>query len=84
VNVCKLRVAGAVGADAVAQVRWELFVFPEVRDVLPALERDETVVVLWEGASADPERWCRTLAEAGYEASPAGPASQRGDTLPAA
>jgi hypothetical protein len=83
VNVCKLRVAGAVDADAVARVRWELFVFPEVREVLPALER-ETVAVLWEGASADPERWCRTLAQAAYEASPAGPASPRGDTLPAA
>ena len=82
-NVCKLRVSGAVDAAAIAQIRWELFVFAEIRDVLPTLER-ETVAVLWEGASADPERWCRTLADVGYEASPAQPAPPREDTLPAA
>lgn len=68
-NVCKLRVTGAVDARAVSQVRWELFVFPEIRDVLPTLEL-ETVAVLWEGATADPQGWCRALAQAGYEAKP--------------
>ena len=82
-NVCKLRVAGAVDTAAVAQVRWELFVFPEIRDVLPGME-PETVAVLWEGASADLERWCGTLARAGYEASPVEPASPRADTPSAA
>jgi hypothetical protein len=83
VNVCKLRVSAAVDAAAVAQIRWELFVFPEIRDVLPTLE-PETVAVLWEGASAAPERWCRTLVQVGYDASPAQPASPRENTLPAA
>ncbi|HZO96611.1 MAG TPA: hypothetical protein VFB42_04485 [Gaiellaceae bacterium] len=83
-NVSKLRVRGAAGAAACARIRWELFVFAEIRDVLPALEPD-TVAVLWEGARADPERWCRALAEAGYDASPAGTtAPPRRDTLPAA
>jgi hypothetical protein len=71
VNVCKLRVSGAVDAAAVARIRWELFVFPEIR-VLPALE-DETVAVLWQGAHADPARWLRALAEAGYAAGTARP-----------
>jgi hypothetical protein len=82
-NVCKLRVSGAVDARAVAQVRWELFVFPEIRDVLPTLE-PETVAVLWEGATADPQRWCRALAEAGYEADPIEPLPALEDRPPAA
>jgi hypothetical protein len=82
-NVCKLRVTGAVDARAVAQVRWELFVFPEIRDVLPTLE-PETVAVLWEGSTADPERWCRALARAGYEADPVEPPSALEDRQPAA
>jgi hypothetical protein len=78
-NVSRLRVRGAVDASAVARIRWELFVFPEIRDVLPTLERD-TVAVLWEGASADPVRWCRTLQRVGYAASPAH-GVEPGDTL---
>lgn len=82
-NVCKLRVTGAVDARAVAQVRWELFVSPEIRDVLPTLE-PETVAVLWEGATADPRRWCRALTRAGYEAKPGEPASTLEDRPTAA
>jgi hypothetical protein len=82
-NVCKLRVSGATDARAIAQVRWELFVFPEIRDVLPTLEL-ETVAVLWEGTIADPQRWCRTLARIGYEAKPLEPAPALDDPQPAA
>ncbi len=47
-------------------VRWELFLFRDVRDVLPG-SRDGTVVVIHTGA-ARPEAWLRELHEAGLVA----------------
>jgi hypothetical protein len=44
-------------------VRWELFVFSDVRDVLPTPRRD-TVVVAHRG-SARTNEWMAALAEAG-------------------
>lgn len=82
-NVCKLRVSGAVEARAVSQIRSEWFLFPEIRDVMPTLER-ETVAVLWEGEGADPPRWCRALAQAGYEAEPVERVPALEDRQPAA
>jgi 3-dehydroquinate dehydratase len=66
----ELRVDGLRDQARVAAVRWELFVFTEVRDVVATL-RAETVAVLYEGGRPDPDAWCATLRDAGYEAVPA-------------
>jgi hypothetical protein len=55
-------------------IRWELFVFREVRDVLPG-PRGGTVVVIHTGA-ARCEAWLAELHEAGLLADRAGPAAQ--------
>jgi hypothetical protein len=44
-------------------VRWELFVFSDVRDVLPTPRRD-TVVVVHRGPG-QPARWLAALEDAG-------------------
>jgi hypothetical protein len=53
-------------------VRWELFIFSDVRDVSPGARRD-TVLVEHRGA-ARVEEWLAVLAEAGMLAGP--PVSQ--------
>jgi hypothetical protein len=82
-NICKLHAHGVSDARAVAALRWELFVFPEVHDVFPTLEHD-TVAVLWEGTTADPQHWCRALAQAGYEVKPVQPTPDPEERQPAA
>lgn len=53
-------------------IRWELFVFSDVRDVLPTSRRD-TVVVAHRGP-ARPDEWMAALHDAGMlEARPAPP-----------
>jgi hypothetical protein len=70
VNVYELRVRGIEDERRLAALRWDLFVFPEVRDVVQT-PRAETVAVLYEGGHPDPEAWSAALKEAGYDA-PAG------------
>lgn len=65
-NVYELRVPGASEPGRLEAVRWELFVFPEVRDVVVAVRAD-VVAVLHEGDPA-PAAWVRTLRAAGYVA----------------
>ena len=45
-------------------IRWELFLHPEVRDVLLTSRRD-TLCVVYRGAM-DPTRWAATLSRAGF------------------
>jgi len=44
-------------------VRWELFVFSDVRDVLPTIKPDAVVVV--HRGPAQPAQWLAALREAG-------------------
>ena len=52
-------------------VRWELFVFSDVRDVLPT-SKPETVVVVHRGP-AQPAQWLAALQEAGMLEMPLAP-----------
>jgi hypothetical protein len=69
---------GLDDAASFASARWELFVFPEGRDLLPWSGRDR-FVVLFEGERPDPSAWCRVLSAAGYPAQPIEPRSGTGD-----
>jgi hypothetical protein len=51
-----------------AAARWELFAFPEVRDLARGHGRHR-FVVLYEGDQADPDAWCRRLTGAGLRQS---------------
>jgi hypothetical protein len=70
VNLTELTHPALVGHDP-RGVRWELFVFSDVRDVLPTPRRD-TVVVAHRGA-ARPKDWMAALAEAGMLDEPQAP-----------
>jgi hypothetical protein len=59
----ELYVAG--GARHWTAVRWELFVFPDVRDVAPTADPDRVRVVF--RGEPQPERWRAALREAGFE-----------------
>ena len=67
----ELRIRGLDHLSSFAAARWELFAFPEVRDLARRRGRDRFVVI-YEGGPADPGAWCRLLAEAGYLAEPLG------------
>lgn len=69
-TTCEIAVHGLVDERLVAAVRWELFVFGEVRDVLAAV-RPGRVTVVYEGEVPGVAAWCRVLAEAGFRAEPA-------------
>lgn len=69
-EVYELRIARLRGQAMVAAVRWQLFLFPEVRDVVPSV-RPETVAVLYEGGHPEPDAWCGALRQAGYQVKPA-------------
>ena len=70
-GVYELRIRGLRNQATVVAVRWELFVFWDVQDVI-ATRRPETVAVLYEGDRPDPDAWCATLRDAGFDAEPAG------------
>ena len=58
------------------RVRWELFIFSEVRDVLATSDRDRVLVV--HRGAAQPDLWLQALSEAGLETSNVGaPANPR-------
>lgn len=59
----ELRVAG--GSDDWCWVRWELFIFRNIRDVLPTHERDCVLIV--HRGRAQPERWLQALGDAGFD-----------------
>ena len=77
-NAYELRIRGLADTIALAEARWELFLFPEVRDLAPA-EAGDLFVVLYEGERPDPTAWCRVLSAAGYPAQPMEPLSSTGD-----
>jgi hypothetical protein len=70
VNLTELTHPGLAGHDP-RVVRWELFVFSDVRDVVPTPRRD-TVVVAHRGP-ARPNDWMAALAEAGMLDEPQAP-----------
>ncbi|HUE27773.1 MAG TPA: hypothetical protein VMP89_13440 [Solirubrobacteraceae bacterium] len=55
-------------------IRWELFLYPGVRDVL-VTPREDTLRVLFRGP-IDPTRWTATLTDAGFPAPVFGSAAQ--------
>ena len=61
-SLSELRIPG--GSEHWRWLRWELFIFPDVRDVLATSSRDR-VLVLHRGA-AQPERWLQALDDAGF------------------
>jgi hypothetical protein len=76
-NAYELRIRGLEHLISFTAARWELFAFPEVRDLAPSQHCDR-FVVLYEGDSADPDAWCRLLTAAGYSAEPLGPVDNTG------
>jgi len=74
----EVRIRGLRDASSLAAARWELFVFPEVRDLLPWSGSDR-FIVLYEGERLDPTAWCRLLSATGYPAQPIGALSGTGD-----
>ena len=67
----ELRISGLDQLVSFGVARWELFVFPEVRDLVRGQGRHR-FIVLYEGDQPDPEAWCRVLTDAGYPAEPLG------------
>jgi hypothetical protein len=63
VNVYELQLDGVVNEQQLHAARWELFVCPEVRDVV--LLANGHTAVLYDGAP-DAKRWLGLLAKAGY------------------
>jgi hypothetical protein len=59
----EIQVAG--GREAVNAIRWELFVFDDVRDVL-AKDGPDTLTIVYRG-NAQPAEWQEALCDAGYE-----------------
>jgi hypothetical protein len=57
-----IRVEG--GQSVVDEVRWELFVFHDVRDVLPT-DAPDVLMVIFRG-EPQPATWLETLRAAGY------------------
>jgi hypothetical protein len=58
----EIQVAG--GRKAVNAIRWELFVFDDVRDVL-ATDGPDTITIVYRG-NPSPAEWLETLDAAGY------------------
>ena len=71
-NVYALRIADAATEAALAAARWQLFVFPQVRDLRRGISAD-VVEVLYEGGEPNVGAWLAVLEQAGYEAEPLGP-----------
>ena len=61
-NLTELTYTGLAGED-VRRLRWELFIFRDVRDVLPT-GRTDTVVVVHRGSARQSE-WIDALVAAG-------------------
>ena len=68
-NLYPLLIADATCDAALAAARWQLFVFPEVRDLRRGATND-TAVVVYEGEAPDVAAWLAVLAGAGYDAEP--------------
>jgi len=51
------------------QIRWALFVFPDIRDVAPTDDPD-VIRILHEGKRAYPDVWRTELLQAGFDAPP--------------
>jgi hypothetical protein len=63
-NAHEIRVPG--GRDMVSAIRWELFAFHDVRDVV-ATDRPDVLLVIHLG-DPHPSEWLATLRSAGYSA----------------
>jgi hypothetical protein len=64
----EIRVSG--GGEMVSAIRWELFVFHDVRDVV-ATDRPDVLLVIHRGAP-DASGWLEALRSAGYSVTAAG------------
>ena len=71
-HVYELRIRGLDAPGRRAAARWELFVCPEVRDLVKAAGPDR-FLVLYEGDWDQHAVWCRVLENAGYEVEAIGP-----------
>jgi hypothetical protein len=63
VNAIEIQVSR--GRDLVQAVRWELFLFHDVRDVVPT-DRPDVLTVVYRGEPELP-RWLETLRSAGFD-----------------
>jgi hypothetical protein len=61
---CEMRFSDYDARSNRGPIRWELFLHPEVRDVL-LTSREDTLRVVFRGLM-NPVRWAATLAEAGF------------------
>jgi hypothetical protein len=51
------------------QIRWALFVFPDIRDVAPT-DDPEVIRIYYEGKRAYPDVWRTELLQAGFDVPP--------------
>lgn len=63
-NICAMRFVGYDARSNRGRIRWELFLHPEVRDVL-LTPRADTLHVVYRG-KLDPLGWAATLTDAGF------------------
>jgi hypothetical protein len=76
VHAYELRIRGLDDERARTAARWELFAFPDVRDLVRGAGKDH-FLVLYEGRWEHPSVWCHVLANAGFDAEPIGRANPR-------
>lgn len=65
-NSCEMRFPDYDARTTRGLIRWELFLHPEVRDVVPT-SRGDTLCVVFRG-SMNPAGWSKTLTDAGFPA----------------
>jgi hypothetical protein len=63
-HTCEMRFPGFDARGNRGLIRWELFLHPDIRDVLPT-PREDTLCVVFRG-EPDLGRWADTLTTAGF------------------
>jgi hypothetical protein len=69
--------------DDWTQIRWTLFVFPDITDVAPT-DNPEVVRIFYEGTRAYPNVWRVELLQAGFDVPPLGGSRASGRRVAAA
>jgi hypothetical protein len=64
VSTCDMRFPGFDARSNRGSIRWELFLHPDVRDVL-LTKREDTLTVIFRG-EPDLEGWAQTLTDGGF------------------
>ena len=77
-NVFELRIRGVDRPSTLAAARWELFAFPEIRDLV-RMPGQHRFAVIYEGDVADAAAWCKELTDQGFPSEPIGRTDTAGE-----